>query len=227
MLDHLTNLFFPKVCLGCESFLLENEGIICTECRHELPLTQHLKISENEAFHKFYGKIPIEFAATLVYFHKKGRVQNMLHGLKYKGFQEVGTFFGEWLGDELINFPKAASIDAIIPVPLHPKRLKERGYNQVETFGLALAQCLGKTYDDSLLYRKIYSNSQVRKNHSERSKLNQEVFDVTFTEQHQGQHFLLIDDILTTGATLEACSRALLQIPNVKISVVCMAMSYS
>ncbi|AOW08462.1 ComF family protein [Flavobacterium gilvum] len=227
MINSLINLFFPKVCAGCKSFIGTNEYLICTACRHELPLTNHHLDSENEAFKKFYGRIPVEHVSALLYFHKKGMVQEMIHSLKYKGHEEIGSFLGEWYADYLKDCSVVKQADVIIPVPLHKKRLKERGYNQVMNFGLALSENFKIPFDDSILIRKVYSKTQSKKNLLGRTEGIETVFDVAFTAENTNKHFLLIDDVLTTGATLEACSRALLKIPGAKISIVCMAMAHS
>jgi ComF family protein len=190
-------------------------------------LTQHFLNEENEAFMKFYGKIPVEHVSALFYFHKKGIVQEIIHGLKYHGHQEVGTVIGEWISEELILLPISTHFDAVIPVPLHKKRLRERGYNQVTNFGIAIANKLEINYNDLLLQRNVYSKTQVKKDLLGRTSVIDSLFGVTFTENDHNKHFLLIDDVLTTGATLEACGRALLKIPGAKISIVCMAMSHS
>ncbi len=226
MFKNLINLLFPKVCLGCKSFLLANENVICTSCRHEIPLTQHSKNPENEAFMKFYGRINVEYVATLMYYHKKGIVQEIIHSLKYRGHEEVGTIFGEWFAEDL----KSSTIpqfDVIIPVPLHRKRLKSRGYNQITTFGEALSKNLEVSYNPKILQRNSYSKTQSKKNLLGRTEIKETTFDVTFNEKDHNKHFLLIDDVLTTGSTLEACGRALQKIPGARISVVCMAMSHS
>ena len=225
MFANVINLFFPEVCAGCDAHLLTGESIICTNCRHQLPLTNHHLIPDNEAYQKFYGKLPVEFVATLCYFPEKGIVREMIHKLKYKGQEAIGAAFGLWFGEELKRIPSTRDIDAIVPVPLHKKRLHERGYNQVSSFGKALSESLEIPYDENTLVRNIYSKSQTRKNRSGRSLNNQSVFGVTNNENPDGKHFLLIDDVLTTGATLEACGRALLKIPNVKISIACIAMT--
>ncbi len=227
MIQHLINLFFPKSCAGCHSFLLSDEKVICTQCRHEIPLTNHHKIEENEVIQKFYGRIPLEFGAALFYFHKKGIVQEMIHKLKYKGHEEISETIGNWYATELKDLEQLKGIDYIIPVPLHKKRLRERGYNQVEGFGKAMAENLNIQYDDQVLQRKLYTKTQTKKNLLGRADVIDNVFDVSFSEDHYGKHFLLIDDVITTGSTLESCSRALLKIPHAKISVICMAMSHS
>lgn len=227
MWNHLLNLFFPKSCAGCHSLLLQDENVICTQCRHEIPLTHHLTMTENEVFQRFYGRIPLEFGAALFYFHKKGIVQEMMHQLKYKGNQEVGTLVGEWFAAELQQVPLLQTVDYIIPVPLHKKRFRERGYNQVTTFGQALSDHLNIPYSETLLQRKLYTKTQTKKSLLGRADLSQTLFDIEFSEEFTGKHFLLIDDVMTTGATLEACSKALLKIPEAKISIVCMAMAHS
>ncbi len=225
MFEYLINLFFPKACSGCNSFLLANEKVICTVCRHEIPLTNHHKIENNEAIVKFYGRIPIEFAAALFYFHKKGIVQEMIHKLKYKGHQEVGTAIGYWYAEELKRIAELNSVDYIIPVPLHKKRLKERGYNQVEAFGKSLSESMSIPYNDSVLIRNVYSKTQTKKNLLGRSEVVGSIFSAVYDDSLQDKHFMLIDDVITTGSTLEACGRELLKIPGAKLSIVCMAMT--
>ena len=227
MFKSLVNLFFPPVCAGCHSFLLWNENEICTLCRHNIPLTNHHLNPENEAFKKFYGRIPVEYASALLYFHKRGIVQELIHNLKYKGQEEIGTVLGEWYAEDLKNFEIIRSVDEIIPVPLHKRKLRERGYNQVTNFGLSLSKNLNISYNPNLLVRNIYSKTQSKKNLLNRSDGIETIFDVAFTEKDHDKHFLLIDDVITTGSTLEACSHALLKIPGAKISIVCMAMAHS
>lgn len=227
MFQTLINLFFPTVCAGCHSFLVSNENVICTLCRHNIPLTNHHLNRENEAFKKFYGRIPVEHTSALLYFHKKGIVQELIHNLKYKGQEEIGTVLGEWCADDLKKDAFLQSIDEIIPVPLHKRKLRERGYNQLTNFGKTLSNRLKIPYNPNLLVRNIYSKTQSKKNLLNRSEGIDSIFDVTFTEKDYNKHFLLIDDVLTTGSTLEACSQALLKIPGAKISIVCMAMAHS
>jgi ComF family protein len=151
----------------------------------------------------------------------------MIHSLKYRGHEEIGTVLGQWHADDLNKLPITSTFDAIIPVPLHKKRLRERGYNQVTRFGQALSENLKIEYNPSILKRNVYSKTQVKKNLLNRTELIESLFEVDFTEKDHNKHFLLIDDVITTGSTLEACSRALLKIPGSKISIVCMAMSHS
>ena len=227
MFESIINLFFPKVCSGCSSFLLTNENVICSVCRHDIPLTNHHLNPENDAFKKFYGRIPVMHTSALFYFHKKGIVQELIHNLKYKGHEEIGAILGEWYAEDLKTIDLLQSVDEIIPVPLHRRKLKERGYNQVTAFGKALSSGLNIDYNDSILVRNVYSKTQSKKNLLGRIEGIESTFDVSFTEKDHNKHFLLIDDVITTGSTLEACSRALLKIPGAKISIICMAMAQS
>lgn len=227
MFQSIINLFFPKSCSGCDAILLANEKVICSICRHNIPLTNHHLLTENEAFKKFYGRIPIEYASAFLYFHKKGIVQKLIHNLKYKGHEEVGTLLGEWYTEDLKEIISSLEADEIIPVPLHPKKYKERGYNQVSTFGKSLAEKLELDYNETILFRKVYSKTQSKKNLLGRTEGIETIFNVHFTEKDHNKHFVIIDDVITTGATLEACSRALLKIPGAKISIICMAMAQS
>ena len=226
MLKNILNLFFPKVCFGCEGILLTDENVICTTCRHNIPLTNHCFQFENEMFQRFYGRIPVEFAGAKLFFHKKGIVQKLIYNLKYFGHQEIGTEIGNWFAEDLKNLEIMKSIDAIIPVPLHKKRMKTRGYNQVTTFGMALSENLKIDYNPDILFRQVYKESQSKKVFLERNDGNINVFDVAYSDKNHNKHFLLIDDVFTTGATLELCAKALLKIPGTRISIVCMTMAH-
>lgn len=227
MFQSIINLFFPKSCSGCDALLLTNEKVICSICRHNIPLTNHHLSIENEAFRKFYGRIPVEHASAFLYFHKKGIVQKLIHNLKYKGHEEIGTLLGEWYTEDLKEIISSLKTDEIIPVPLHPKKYRERGYNQVTTFGKSLAEKLELNYNETILFRKVYSKTQSKKNLLGRTEGIETIFDVHFTEKDHNKHFVIIDDVITTGATLEACGRALLKIPGAKISIICIAMAQS
>ncbi len=227
MFKHLLDLFFPEVCNGCKSILMPHEKIICTYCRHNAPLTNHHLIKENEAFKKFYGRIPIEHASAFLYFHKKGIVQELIHNLKYKGRQEIGTLLGSWYSQNLKDTLRHLEAHEIIPVPLHKKKYRERGYNQVTTFGKILSEDLNLKFNDTLLFRKKYSSTQSKKNLLGRTESIEDLFEVCYSDTDHNKHFILVDDVITTGATLEACSKAILKIPGSKVSIVCMAIAQS
>ena len=222
-LKDICNLFFPEVCLCCHEHLVNNETIICLVCRHDLPLTNFSFEKDNLVEKSFYGRIPIENATALFYFSKKGKVQQLIHELKYNKQQQVGTLAGNWLGSEMAESNRFERMDCIIPVPLHQKKLKSRGYNQVTTFGQSLAKILNITYDETILVKISSTKTQTKKLRFDRWKNVQELFEVQNKYRLINKHILLIDDIITTGATLEACCEALSKIEGLKISIACMA----
>src|SRR5690554_3286512 len=223
MLKALVNIFYPETCLGCDKMLQTGESILCTICRHELPLTNHHINDQNDAFKRLMGRVPLERAMSMLVFEKQGIVQHIIHKLKYKGHEEAGTLLGYWYGEIIKN--ELQDIEEIIPVPLHKRRLKERGYNQITTFCNSLADCLNAPVNDTILVRKLYSKTQTKKALFLRTNINKEIFDVNFSDKDSGKHFLLVDDVLTSGTTLEQCSKALLKIPNTKVSIVTMALT--
>lgn len=227
MIQYLINLFFPKICSGCSNILLANETIICLTCRHNLPLTNDLLIENNESFKKFYGRLPLQHASVMLSFSKKGIVQKLIHNLKYANQQEIGTVLGNWYADDLKNTNVLQNADFIIPVPLHKKRLSSRGYNQITTFSEAIANVLQVKYNPDILVRNEYASMQNKKNLINRNDISATTFAVKYNENHYNKHFIIVDDVLTTGATLEACGKAILSIPGAKISIVCIAMSKS
>ena len=225
MFKSIINLFFPKACSGCNAILLANESVICTDCRHEIPLTNHHNIPNNEMLLKFYGKLDLVYASALFYYQKRGIVQELIHKLKYKGHQEIGESIGYWYAEELKNSIALQDIDFIIPVPLHPKRFKKRGYNQVATFAEALSKSMQIPVKELILIRDKNTKSQTKKNRIDRAQVVSNIFSVGTTTDFEGKHFLLIDDVITTGATLESCGREVLKIPKARLSIVCMAMT--
>lgn len=227
MLKSLASLLFPNYCPGCNTVLLDSEYIICTDCSHNIPYTQHYKINDNETAKKFYGRLPVQHASSLLYFNKHGIVQHLVHHLKYKGHQNIGALMGLQYAEILKSIKETNTVTDVVPVPLHPKKLRKRGYNQVAVFGKTIAEQLEVHYNDRILKRVTYTNTQTKKNREARAAIIGSAFDINFTESDEGKHFLLIDDVITTGATLEACGRALLTIPNTKLSIITIAYAHS
>ena len=215
-------LFFPKTCICCEEQLIKGEFEICLKCRFELPVTNYTDEINNEVEKVFYGRVKIEFATALLFYRKKGISQKILNHLKYRGNQNIGNLLGEWLGNELRECKRLQPVDYIVPVPLHPKKLEKRGYNQLSTFGKTLSKMLNVPYIEAILTKKSATETQTLKLRFERWKNVNEIFDIVDTTIFENKHILLIDDVITTGATLESCALELLKTKNIKISIATM-----
>lgn len=226
MFHDFINFLYPKLCHTCEAVLLANEKVVCTGCRHALPVTNFHLQNENAVEKVFYGRLNIENATALLLFEKKGMVQQLIHNLKYKGHEEIGGFLGSWLGAELKQTLSYREISAVVPVPLHKSRLKKRGYNQVDEFGRALAKELDVSFIEGVLVKKTASKTQTIKKRFARWGTIDASFQIEDSYRLEQQHVLLVDDLVTTGATLEACASKLLTIPGVKISIATMAITH-
>lgn len=219
------DLFFPPVCEACNSLLRDNEICVCTICRHDLPVTNFHFNNDDTVRKVLYGRVKIENATALLHFSKKGIVQQLLHNLKYRGHENIGTQFGKWLGSELKQCKAYKTVDAVIPVPLHKKRLKERGYNQVTKFGKEIANALNVEFIDHLLKREAPSQTQVFKDRLLRTTTVNSMFIIEKGDRLRNKHILLVDDIITTGATIEACASVLQSIEGLKISLATIAIA--
>ena len=225
MLKSIVNLFFPKVCYACHNLLNDNEDTICMDCRHDLPIT-NFHFDNNDSVQKaLYGRAKIENGTALFRFEKKGNVQRLIHNLKYKDHEHIGFVLGNWLGGELKTLESYKNIDAVIPVPLHKNKLRKRGYNQVALFGQQVAEALNADYLDDVLVKVTNTKSQVNKKRLARWTNSDELFTLKNMEAIDNKHILVVDDIITTGATLEACISILNQAKNIKISIATMAIA--
>ncbi|MFV8225532.1 ComF family protein [Christiangramia aquimixticola] len=226
MFHDFVNLLYPSVCHICEAELLKNEKVICTSCLHDLPVTNFHLDNENPVRKVFYGRVKIEKATSLLHFRKKSGVQHLIHDLKYRGHQEIGHYLGQWLGEELKSVEAYNNIEVVIPVPLHKKRLKERGYNQVEGFGKELAKALNAEYLNEVLIKTNATQTQTLKSRISRWGKIEETLEIQDQEKIRDKNILLVDDLITTGATLEACAHKLLEVPGTRISIATMAFTH-
>ncbi|MDT0690768.1 phosphoribosyltransferase family protein [Salegentibacter sp. F188] len=225
MFHDLVSLFYPRACNCCSIELARNEHTVCTSCLHELPVTNYHLYNENPAKKVFYGRAEIENATSLLFFRKKGMVQSLIHNLKYRGNEEISAFLGEWMGTELAEIEKYQSMDSVIPVPLHKNKLRSRGFNQVEGFARKIAEKLDAEFIDDVLVKKSPGNTQALRNRLSRWGNMEETFLVENPEKIKNKNVLLVDDIITTGATLEACIEKLKQVGGVKVSIATMAIT--
>jgi ComF family protein len=217
------SLVFPEVCLSCGKGLYKNEYRICTQCLYHLPKTgYHLQV-DNPVARLFWGRVDIYSAAAQYNFEKGSSVQKLIHHLKYKGQKDIGITLGKWYGGELKESELYKNVDLIIPVPLHKTKERRRGYNQSALFAEGLSEGMGIKHDILSLSRTYASETQTRKSRYNRWKNVETVFHLNNTKALIDKHVLLVDDVVTTGSTLEACSQALAKIPGIKISIATIA----
>jgi len=171
----------------------------------------------------FYGRVPIKKGAAFLYFEEKGIVKNLIHNLKYKGQNQISSFLGDWFGSRLRSADDSPKIDLVIPVPLHPKKRRKRGYNQVDEFGKKLAAHLDAEFTDSILLKSRNTTTQTTKNRWHRFKYQQGEYHVEGLDLIRDKRILLVDDVITTGATMESCTKALQQAPGVEVYLGAMA----
>jgi ComF family protein len=222
-LDDFFALFFPALCPACQKNLFKNESVICTDCIYHLPYTNFHLEKDNRVARQLWGRISFDISSAFLYFHKGSRVQNLLHQLKYNGKPEIGVKLGEMYGQILAAAANYKAADFIIPVPLHPGKLKSRGYNQSEHFGKGLSNALGIPLLPNTLRQRISTGTQTKRSRFSRYENMKEVFEVTNPESITGKHVLLVDDVITTGATIEACGIKILEVPGTMISIITIA----
>lgn len=219
------DLFFPNLCVACNENLLRGELHICTKCISDMPKTNFHLISENEVEKRFWGKVRIENATSFFYFDKGSRFQHLLHELKYKGNKEIGDYLGRLAAADLLQTDRFSSVDVIVPVPLHPKKEYKRGYNQSEWIGKGMSAIFNKPLSVGNLIRVSENTTQTQKSVFERFENTKGIFQIRNKAEFNHKHILLIDDVLTTGSTLEACVHPLLECEDVRISIFTLAVA--
>jgi ComF family protein len=222
-LADFVSLLFPELCAACNASLVAGEHLLCMDCRYNLPYTNFHLQPGNIVARQFWGKINAEAAYAFYYFNKGGKVQNMMHQFKYQGIKQIGNLLGNMAGEQLKENSIFNSVDLIIPVPLYKKRLRERGYNQSACFAEGLAEKLNADVELDNLVRITGTETQTHKGRFARFENMREVFSVANPERLVDKHILLVDDIVTTGSTLEACAIQLLKVPGLKLSIATIA----
>jgi ComF family protein len=219
----LYRLFFPQICGGCDTPLSKGEQHLCVHCRLELPFTKFETLKDNLVEKIFHGRIEIEFATSLLFFSKSEKVQTILHNIKYNEQKELAVFMGRILGRKLQNNPWLKDVTTVIPVPLHPKKLHLRGYNQSELFAEGVSEILQLDLQTKNLVRTVNTATQTSRTRTERWENVENVFSVTNRNALSGNHVLLVDDVLTTGATLESAAQTLKDACNCRVSIATLA----
>ncbi|MEY3052368.1 MAG: hypothetical protein RLY31_2153 [Bacteroidota bacterium] len=225
LLPDLLSFFFPHLCLVCESNAPPAKDSICSHCRADLPETDHHLTVDNPFAERFWGRVPVESAAALLLFTRGGKVRRLLHRLKYKGEKEIGWILGRELGWKLLSSPLFSGVELVVPVPLHPKKERARGYNQSAVFGAGVAEAMGIRQVADGLQRTTHGLSQTRKTKEARIASLDGQFQVQREALLRGRHILLVDDVMTTGATLEVCTECLSALPGTRVSLATIAMT--
>ncbi len=217
--DDFVSLFYPQICMACGNSLFHNEEVICTSCLMHLPETGFHNLKDNPVAKVFWGRVHIESAAALFYYRKGGKVQHLIHQMKYNGHKEIGVFVGELYGSDLKESQFFRTVDAIVPIPLHKNKLKKRGFNQAEMFANGLSNTMEIPVDTETVYRDVETTTQTKKHRYKRWENVSDIFKLRNMELLRGKHVLVVDDVITTGSTMEACVNTLQKVPDIRISV--------
>lgn len=218
LLYSIIGLFYPSVCAACGTSLYKWESVICLRCQSLMPHTGYALNEDNPLARIFYGRVRLKAVTACYFFSKEGKVQRLIHELKYKGNADAGFFLGKELGKTLKEAPLFQGLDYLIPVPLHPKREKERGYNQSLMIAQGIHEITGIPIGKDFLIRSVNTATQTHKSKEDRWQNVKDIFALRHAEKLEGKYVLLIDDVLTTGATLEACALVLSQVSGITIS---------
>jgi ComF family protein len=225
VLNDLISLVYPNLCYTCDGYLSREEDMICSKCLYQLPLTNYHKDENNEVAKLFWGRIHMSGATSLFFFHKGTKYQKMMHEFKYRGKKKIGYLLGKYFASQLTDTGWGKDVDAIVPVPLHPKKERKRGYNQSAQIAYGMAEILNTPVDENILIRHTFSSTQTKMNKEERWENVKSIFSCPQKQNLPYSHILIVDDIVTTGATIEACANELTKAGAEKISVATLAFS--
>lgn len=217
------NLLVPSKCLSCGFNLLEFEKFVCKSCLNKIPKTRFHELNENNVSRIFFGRVHLQHAFSTYYFYKGSILQRLIHEVKYKGAKELAYELGKEMAFDIVDTDFVKSIDLVIPVPLHPRKEKKRGYNQSDWLASGFADTLKITYSKNVLKRAHYTSTQTKKTREQRWDNVKDAFKVAGEVSVKNKHVLIIDDVLTTGATLESCASKLLGHEGTKVSIVTLA----
>lgn len=225
LFDDLLSLLFPRLCYGCGNHLLRNEKLLCTECYVLIPRTTYHLERGNPVEQLFWGRCRIERAAAFSFYNRDSRIRRVIHNLKYKGIQEIGLELGRIYGNILTASEFLEGIDVIIPVPLHESKKRMRGFNQSDLISKGLSEVTGLPVDYGSLQRITKTATQTKRSRYERWVNVEGIFSLTDPERIREKHVLLVDDVITTGSTIESCANELLKSEGVKVSVIAIAVA--
>jgi len=222
-INDFLELFYPELCITCGDRLIRQEKYLCMNCWHDLPITNFHNRPENKVAQLFWGRVQLENATSFFAYKKGSKYQQLIHFIKYKGLKELGFTSGNKFGIQLKESENFTSVDIVIPVPLHPKKQRKRGFNQSDWIANGIANTLNRPVSVNTLFRRTHTATQTRKNRFERWQNVEDIFGVNNVEELENKHILIVDDVVTTGSTLEACAFQLLKITGVRVSVATLA----
>ncbi len=219
IIQNTLHLFYPHICTGCGSDILPKENLLCARCLNDLPVTGFATHPNNPVEEIFWGRINLKAAHSEFYFDKDALIQHLVHQLKYKSNQSIGLYLGEMMGKTLLGSKRFDAIDALIPLPLYPEKERKRGYNQAAIICNGMSLTMNIPVITNKLVRQRYTETQTKKHRTERWENVEDSFKVDDADSLAGKHLLLVDDVVTTGATLEAAGMVLLKVPGVSLSI--------
>jgi competence protein ComFC len=220
----LINLFYPNLCAACQEPLSTGNKVICVACRMQLAYTKFDSVETNPVTKTFWGRVPVTSATALLYYQKHTIVQKLLHALKYRSRADVAEVFGHEMAQLALQNGLLHQCDALVPVPMHRSKFKTRGFNQAELLANQIGAFANKPINTDVLTKETLTNSQTKKGRMDRLQNSSENFVAKKTTL---KHVVIVDDVITTGATLESCIGTLLKVnPEIKISVLAMAYTY-
>ncbi len=224
-LTDLARLFYPHHCVGCGFELYDLNHLLCLKCLNALPKTGFERSADNYVARLFTGRLPLQKAASWLFFGKGGLTQTLIHQIKYRSNLELGEYIGRQMGAGLEQAGWFNGIDVMIPLPLNQKKLNIRGYNQSALLCRGLQAATGVPVEEVAVMRTIFTETQTKKSRLQRWANVEHVFDLQDADHLKGKHALLVDDVITTGATIDACGQVLLRIPGLRLSVLSLAVA--
>lgn len=222
-INDFLSLIYPRYCEACTNHLFKHELYLCNYCKLNLPQSNYHRQFESELSKLFIGRVPLQHACSFYLYEKGGKIQNLLHAIKYQDQPKLAEYLGEEYGKQLQKDSFFTNIDCVIPIPLHANKLKARGYNQSECFAKGLSEALNKEMKTELLYRVIDTKTQTKKSKYQRWENVDGIFKINDSDSLTNKHVLIVDDVVTTGATIEAAWLALKSIDGIRISVASIA----
>ncbi|MDD2564256.1 MAG: ComF family protein [Salinivirgaceae bacterium] len=222
--EDVLNLFYPRLCAGCGEPLIKGESHVCLRCLYQMHRTGFHNVRDNRIEQLFWGKVQVKYATAYSFYHKESNLQHMIHKLKYHGEKEIGYVLGVELGldlkDSVFN-----EVDIIVPIPLHPKRQRKRGYNQAEWIANGISSVMNRPVDTTSVLRAVATETQTKKGRFERWQNVENIFEIADTELLKHKHILVVDDVITTGSTIEACLQTIVSVEGAQVSIACIGVA--